>query len=108
MKEFDSFAVVSTHSPILLQQVPSRYVQVFNRIGNLPNIGPLEHESFGEDLGELTRSVLGLQEPERDYTHVLRRLLSKNGSVEAVEKLFGDKLGLPAVAFLQSLSDEED
>lgn len=106
--EFDSYAIVASHSPILLQQVPSRFVRVFSRdAGDVPRIEPLPFESFGEDLGELTRRVLGLADPEQDFTDVLGELHRKHGSAEAVEALFQYPLGVPARAHLYAL-DEAD
>jgi hypothetical protein len=104
--EFDSYAVVATHSPILLQQVPSRYVRVFARDAtDRPTIRMPNFESFGEDLGELTRRVLGLADPETDFTHVLDLLFQKHGSAEAVEDLFSYPLGVPAQMHLYGLEE---
>lgn len=107
--EFDSYAVVATHSPILLQQIPSRYVRVFTRDGaDRPRIKTPKFESFGEDLGELTRRVLGLADPETDFTHVLNALFAKHGSTKAVEALFPYPLGVPAQMHLYSLEEARD
>jgi energy-coupling factor transporter ATP-binding protein EcfA2 len=104
LREFDSYAVVATHSPILLQQIPSRYVRVFTRDNtDTPGIKGLTFESFGEDLGELSRRVLGLADPERDFPHVLSELYRKHGSAEAVEALFPFPLGVPSQAHLYAL-----
>jgi energy-coupling factor transporter ATP-binding protein EcfA2 len=97
LREFDSYAVVATHSPILLQQIPSRYVRVFTRDNtDMPEIKGLTFESFGEDLGELSRRVLGLADPERDFTHVLDELYKTHRSAEAVQALFPFPLGVPS------------
>jgi energy-coupling factor transporter ATP-binding protein EcfA2 len=105
--EFDSYAVVASHSPILLQQVPSRYVRHFTRNNtDRPKIKNLEFESFGEDLGELTRRVLGLADPERDFTEILDELFDAHGSAEAVARLFSHPLGVPAMAHLYGLEQD--
>lgn len=104
--EFDSYAVVASHSPILLQQVPSRFVRHFTRDStDKPRIRRLDFESFGEDLGELTRKVLGLADPERDFTTVLDRLFETRGNAEAVAGLFDHPLGVPAMAHLYALAE---
>ncbi len=109
LREFDSYAVVATHSPILLQQTPSRYVRVFTRDGtDRPMIRTPDFESFGEDLGELTRRVLGLADPETDFTHLLDGLFEKHGSVQAVQALFPYPLGVPAQLHLYGLEEGQD
>ncbi|QND12961.1 ATP-binding protein [Rhizobium leguminosarum bv. trifolii] len=109
LEEFDSYALVATHSPILLQQIPSRYVQVISRNNqDLPTITGLGFESFGEDLGELSRRVLGLTDIERDFSDVLDTLFEKHGSAEAVAKLFPFPLGIPAQSHLFALEVARD
>lgn len=108
LEEFDSYAIVATHSPFLLQQVPSQFVRVFRRIDDVPEISTLGIESFGEDLGELTRLVLGLADPEKDFTSVLETLHARHGSAAAVERLFEHPLGLPARALLYALDDDAE
>ncbi|MDO8838451.1 MAG: AAA family ATPase [Parvibaculum sp.] len=107
LKEFDSYAVVASHSPILLQQVPSRYVRHFKR-NNMdhPQVRIPNYETFGEDLGELTRHALGLDDPEIDFTNVLDRLFNLHGSAKAVADLFDHPLGIPATAHLYGLESD--
>ena len=74
----------------------------------MPLIEPLEIESFGEDLGELNRLVLGLADPERDFTATLETLMERHGSAAEVEALFPDGLGLQARAYLYGLEDDAE
>ncbi|WP_300574401.1 AAA family ATPase [Phenylobacterium sp.] len=106
LNEFDSHAIISTHSPILLQNIPAKFVRIFKRIDGKPVISEPRFETFGEDLGELYRDLFGLSDLERDYTSVLQDLLDEHGSVSAVEALFGAGLGLAAKAFLISQEQE--
>lgn len=109
LEEFDSYAIVATHSPIVLQQVPSQYVRQFVRTNmNRPKVKRLEFECFGEDLGEITRNVLDLADPERDFTGVLDRLFKKHHTAEQVAGLFEGRLGVPAMAYLYALQDDAD
>ncbi len=108
LNEYDSFAIVATHSPFLLQQVPSPFVRIFRRTDDVPHIEPLTIESFGEDLGELNRLVLGLADPERDFTATLDTLMERHGSAKEVEALFPAGLGLQARAYLYGLEDDAE
>lgn len=108
LREFQSFAVIATHSPILLQQVPRRYVRVLKRLGFRTTIGLPSLETFGEDLGELTRHVLDLAEPEQDFHAVLDRLVGEGMNAEEIEAMFERGLPLPAQIYLQSLITEDD
>ncbi|HTD07720.1 MAG TPA: AAA family ATPase, partial [Solirubrobacteraceae bacterium] len=60
LERHDSFAVVATHSPVVLQEIPGRQVKVLRRYpGDLAVEGP-EIETFGENVGALTRQVFSL------------------------------------------------
>ena len=62
----DSYALIATHSPIVLQEIPRSRVLVLTRDGNVTTSANLETESFGESLSELTRHVFEtnrIQEP---------------------------------------------
>ena len=109
LEEFDSYAVIASHSPILLQQVPARYVRKFTRdLQDEPGVAPLNFESFGEDLGELTRRVLGLTEPERDFTAELERLFKVDRSAERVAARFEHGLPYLAMAHLYDLEENRE
>src|SRR5256885_8188813 len=47
LKEFDSYAIIATHSPVVIQEVPRKRVIRFEREGNITTGSPLGHESFG-------------------------------------------------------------
>lgn len=102
LEDFESYAIVSSHSPIILQQVPSRYVKVFKRYMNTPEVTPLSDECFGETLTNITEKVLGLAEPEYDYRNVLMKL-SSDYAMEEVLEMFDGKLCLNAKIFLTSI-----
>ncbi len=57
LDEYDSFAILATHIPYVIQQIPSESVVVFERIGQTALVRNLEFESFGENLSELTVGV---------------------------------------------------
>ncbi|WP_060644086.1 AAA family ATPase [Ensifer sp. Root423] len=109
LEEYDSYAIIATHSPILLQQIPSRYVRVVTRDNlNRPAVNPLSFESFGEDLGELTRKVLDLSGAERDFKHVLDDLFDVHNSAQGVADLFPYPLGIPAQSHLFAREIEQE
>lgn len=110
LKEFNSYAVLATHSPIVLQQIPSRFVHVLRRVQNVPFVDPLPIESFGENLGEIMEHALGLAEPESDYRDVLYELSTKYPYEEIIQ-MFNGKLSLNARLYLESvmeLKESED
>jgi predicted ATPase len=103
LEKFDSFAIVATHSPIIVQQVPSRFISVLQRHGMQPSTLRPSTECFGDNLTEIARNVFNAVESDRDYEHILDKLLLNNGNdAEEVERLFDRKLGMNARIYLHS------
>jgi ABC-type lipoprotein export system ATPase subunit len=100
----DSFAIVATHSPLVVQQLPKECVHVLRRDRSKPMVVKPTFQTFGESLSEITRFVFASTENERDYRQVLESMLAeRNGSVNAVREAFGGKLSLNADIYLESL-----
>ncbi|NMZ70689.1 AAA domain-containing protein, putative AbiEii toxin, Type IV TA system [Pseudomonas peli] len=97
--KFDSYAVVATHSPVVIQEIPAKRVLVFEREQNLTVAHPLLLESFGESVTELTRHVFETIEVESVYRRTLKRL-AKSESAEDVLARFDQGLSLSAEAYL--------
>lgn len=57
LKEFNSFAIIATHSPIVIQEIPRKRVILLTREGNSTISSPMNFETFGENVSELTRHV---------------------------------------------------
>lgn len=108
LEEYDSYAIIATHSPVILQNIPSEYVRFLKRQDDLTMIVPLTKESLGEDYGELYREVFGLGNLERDYTEVLDSLHLKFGTAKMVQRQFRKPLGFPALSYLMSLDEAGD
>ena len=104
--QYDSYAIVATHSPIVIQEIPARSVRVFEREGSVPSLAPLPIESFGENLTELVDHVFRMNEDDKNYKTQLRTLLEKR-SYEEILALFGGRLSLNARMYLLSLQEKE-
>ncbi|MDH5667790.1 MAG: AAA family ATPase [Nitrospira sp.] len=99
LASYDSYAVVATHSPVVIQEIPSKRVVVFRRTGNITVAEPLEFESFGESIAELTRHVFETIEVESLYRRTLKELARHESADEVLAK-FGSGLSLSAQAYL--------
>lgn len=103
---FNSFGVIATHSPVVLQEIPRRYVRILQRVGSLTSIIRPEIETFGENVGLLTRIVFDLDNSGADFQSILRRL-HRSMSFEEIELLFDGELSSQAAALLMSLPQSE-
>lgn len=96
--------LIATHSPVVLQEVPRSCVWKLRRAGAVAVAERPLIETFGENVGVLTREVFGLEVTSSGFHNLLRKALAATGSFEAAVAHFDDQLGAEARAILMSLS----
>lgn len=106
LEETNSFAIIATHSPVVLQEIAGRYVQVLRRYGQRTEIDRPSMETFGENVGILTRSVFNLDNAESDYEGVLRRLGALLG-YDGIQNLFPEGLSSQALSIVMDAEGDE-
>ena len=99
LRRHQSFSIIATHSPVVLQEIPGRFVLVFQRNGDLTTAEPLGLESFGESITELTRHVFETSEIDSLYRRTLRKLAKYEAATETLGR-FENGLSLNAQAYL--------
>jgi predicted ATPase len=97
-------AIVATHSPVVLQEVPKACVNILHRVGLTPRSERPGIETFGENVGVLTREVFGLEVTQSGYHRLLQDAAAdKRASYEDVLRRFKDHLGAEARAIVAAL-----
>lgn len=105
LENYLSFSIISTHSPIILQETPSKCVQVIYRDGFHPRVTGLTVESFGENLTAITEDVFNVSSVPTNWTEVLREM-SKSYDYKSIMDMFDDELSYNARVFLKTIEDE--
>jgi len=80
VKEFKSYCIIVTHSPLIIQELFAKNVYVMEKHDKLPSLRKIGIESFGENLTVLTEEVFGNKEIEKQYKKIIDELvdLGKN------------------------------
>ncbi|MET7873293.1 AAA family ATPase [Streptomyces cyaneofuscatus] len=102
LDQFDSYAVMATHSPVLLQEVPRRYVRVLQRFGDLTLVATPEIETFAENVGLLTRHVFNLDSSATDY-HSTLRSMQESFPLDEIMDLFDGEMSAQSISYLTSI-----
>ncbi len=102
LEKYDSYAIFATHSPIILQELPSANIQILERIDNTISVRSPLVECFGDNISQIISDVFNVTEMESYHKQVLKRL-SKELSEEDVYELFNEHLSLDAKIFLKTL-----
>ena len=107
--EFESYCIISTHSPLVIQEILSKNVFIVERHGNIPSLRRIGIESFGENLTTLTEEVFGNREIKKHYKKIIEALVNQGLAYnQIISKLESDNipLSLNARLYLRSLSSE--
>jgi len=101
LSHFRSYAVIATHSPMILQQVPARYVRVFTRLDRMTAIEPLGIESFGQNLTVLADRIFKAGDTPsrfRDWS----KSVAPGRTLEEIQAGFEYPLSFEAKMFLRA------
>lgn len=86
--QFESFCIIGTHSPLVLQEIPSRDIYVLVREQNFASVRRLEKETFAENLTVITDDVFGNREISKHHLALLESLVNNNKGFEEIVSLF--------------------
>ena len=101
-------AIIATHSPVVLQEVPRSCVWKINRSRlHMTCIRP-EEETFGENVGTLTREIFGLEVEKSGFHNLLNESVDNGGTYEEILDEYKHQLGFEAKAILKSMVIHRD
>ena len=106
LEKFNSFAIISTHSPIVLQEIPSKYVRIFDN--NELYDTKLWDECFGENISKIIANVFNVRSDESNYKSFFRNMQNSGFSKKEIEHLFDDNLSMNAELYLNLLYGREE
>lgn len=97
-------AVIATHSPVVLQEVPASCVWTLRRSGQTLKASTPANETFGESVSRITADTFSLDVNQTGYVQVLRQLLEQSdGSASQVLEQLEGELGSEGRLILSSL-----
>jgi len=99
LRKFNSYAVIATHSPLVLQEIPSQYVRIINRDDHYIRVTHLNFESLGESLDGIVDLVFGFPDIHNNYRGILTQLGERYSQDEILD-IFHHRLSLQARMFL--------
>lgn len=102
LEKYDSYAIFATHSPIILQELPSTNIQIFEKIDNTFFVRNPLIECFGDNISNIISDVFDVTEIESYHKQVLKKL-SDQIPEEEVYNLFNEHLSMDARIYLKTL-----
>lgn len=102
LKKYKSYCILATHSPIVVQEMQSKYIKIFDRKENSSLVYSPTIECFGENLSEISNTIFKVDEEKELYKTQLDELIEQNKSFDEINDLFKHGLSLNARIYLLS------
>jgi predicted ATPase len=99
----NAVAIIATHSPVVLQEVPKSCVWKLERARNEGVSFRPENETFGENVGILTREVFGLEVAKSGFHALLIESVEEGKTFDEITELYDGQLGYEGQAILRAL-----
>ena len=104
----NSVAIISTHSPVVLQEVPKKCVYKLTRAGYEFTAKHPSIETFGENVGILTHEVFELEVTNTGFYSLLEKLASDSENYKDALNKLDNRLGAEGRVFLRGLVHEKN
>lgn len=102
-------AIIATHSPVIVQEVPKKCVWIIRRKGKYRLFDRPEIETFGENLGELTTEIFSYDVENSGFHALLKEVAQKTNTYEQALSSFNGELGNEAKSILRAyMYDKEN
>lgn len=101
--EQNGVAILATHSPVVLQEIPMACISVIDRSGKKTTVKRPPRETFAENVGLLTYDVFSLALRESGFYSLFNEYVDKGMSFEQIIEEFNDNIGIEGRSVLLSI-----
>lgn len=104
LDEYQSFAIIVTHSPLIIREMRSIGVRIMDRINNLPVIRSINMESLGANVSALVEEIFENKDIPKYYKLKLDELISSGISYDDLVSTLQSKdieLGIGIKMYIQ-------
>lgn len=110
LQKFDSYGIIATHSPLIVREVFSDSIFVFEKDKDVPRVRKLEFESFGENLSTITSEIFGNRDVPKYFFKSIKELVDNGKTYQEIEnELQGEvPLNLNVKILIKSLVKNRD
>lgn len=105
VESFDSYCLITTHSPIIIQNIFGKNVYVMEKDNNIPSLRKIGVECFGENLTVLTEDVFSNRDINKHYKVILDKMIEDHYDYDTIIEKIENKnlpLSLNAKLYLKS------
>jgi predicted ATP-dependent endonuclease of OLD family len=101
--EQNGVAIIATHSPVVLQEIPRTSVWKIYRTGSSVTSKRPDNETFGENVGVLTSEVFSLEVERSGFHQLLAKSVENGGDYDSIIQDYRGHVGFEGRAILRAL-----
>lgn len=103
LNQYSSYAIITTHSPLVIQEIPSSYISVFRNIEGDHYTNMVNIETFGANISNIVQDVFCISEKESNFKKYLSKMVENEMGFTEILNLFDGNLSLDVKLFLKNL-----
>lgn len=96
-------AIMATHSPVVLQEIPRSSCWVLTRFGDETTYARPTIETFAENVGVITKEVFRLEMERSGFHDLFQEKVNKNHSFDDIIDMFEGRIGQEGRAILMGM-----
>ena len=96
-------AIMATHSPVVLQEIPRSSCWVLTRFGDETTYARPSIETFAENVGIITKEVFRLEMERSGFHDLFQEKVNDNNSYEEIIDMFEGRIGQEGRAILMGM-----
>lgn len=111
LDNYSSYAIITTHSPIVIREMKADDVYIMDRLNNECSIRQTKIETLGAELSEITDEVFKTKDIPLHFEEIINEMKDNNCSKEEIIQTIKSKnreLSLAVELYIESLFDEGD
>lgn len=108
LNDRNAVAIIATHSPVILQEVTKSCVWKLRRTRLELRADRPDEETFGENVGILTRDVFGLEVTKSGFHGLLDKEVQAGKTYDQIVSEFAGQIGFEGKAVLRALLRNRD
>lgn len=97
----NAIAIIATHSPVVLQEVPKRCVWKLYRRGKSIETSRPKIETFGESVSDLTTEIFGLEVVSSGFHNLLQESVNEGKTYKEILTEFDNQIGVEGKSLLK-------
>lgn len=99
----NGIAIMATHSPVVVQELPKNCCWVLTRFGDETSFARPSIETFGENVGKITKEVFKLEVEQSGFHKLLKDKVEEGHTFKEILRMFKKRIGMEGQALLMSM-----